>query len=571
MSLISHKHLEYAKDVVSGKITTSQAVTLQCKRTLKEHERGYVFEKSYGEKIKFIFDISRAEGRLKFISQCPHPAGRWREDGEKIKLQPWQEFFITELYGWVRVDDPRIRRFTEAILFVARKNGKTTIAAPLAMHEIAWGDAGSEVYVMATKEEQSKILWGTATDMIDGMHSKLAALFRVTAKEISSMQGVFKPLPSKAKKQDGYRPSLCLFDESAAIETADSIHVMESGMINRDSPLSLHLTTAQPTRTTLFRERYEAAKNGLISGKIPVNMLPMLYELDDPAEMDNPDMWIKANPNIDVSVSRRTLGQAVEKSKTSPREKNNNLCKHFNIFSQHEAQWMDVGLWDACAGTITKDGPAYIGFDLAENRDLAAACVVWDNGGGRFSVDWKFWTPREALDRYDDDDRRMLEQAASPEGGEVLVLLNGPIVDTEIIREWTTDVYKTYNVQSIGCDPWHAKRLTNELEELGYPVLMVAQSVAKLTDPIKDVESKVISGAITHPGHAIMQWQIQNAVAVESKGIFLTKPNGQHTKKIDGVDAMVTAFACVDYCKGAFAIGDFGVGKVPEKDDLMFV
>ena len=557
-----HPHLQYAMDVVSGEIVACRAIIQQCERTLAEHDNGYVDADLYGEKNRFIWSKERAYGRVNFIHRCPHVKGDLAAKKKNIVLSPWQLFFVCEVYGWVHEDDEFFRRYNEAILFIGRKNGKTTLAAPLGLHEALAGDEGAEVYVASTKEEQSGILWDIASEMAKRMRSAMmGAQFRITSKEIASRRGIFKHLPGKASSQDGLNPSLALFDESAAVTDANQIHVIESGMASRKSPLALHLTTAQPLRTTLFRGLYEATKKGLATGTLVYSTFALLYEMDDPEEVHDPEMWIKSNPNIGISVHRRHIGGALEKSKNNPITLSNTLCKHFNIWAQHATAWIPIDIWDACAGELTREGVAYIGIDLAETRDLCAVCVLWDNGGNRYSVDWKFWTPRSSLDLYPDDDRKVLERAVQ-DG--TLELTEKAIVDHDEIIEWVDGVYDVYNVDRIAIDDWHAKRTATKLTEKGYEILSVAQSKAKLTDPIQELERCVVSGALTHPGYGILSWMMGNVVAHTLNGIRLQKPDGEHHRKIDGIDAMVNAFACVDYSAGAFSVSDFDI--VDEED-----
>ena len=561
-------HLHYALSVAREQIPASQSVIAQCIRTLREHKRGYVDEELYGERKRYVWRSEAVDGKLKFIARCPHPAGRWRANGETLSLEPWQVFFISEVYGWVDVDDPRTRRYREAILFVARKNGKTSLCAALGLHEAGWGDEGAEAYVAATKAEQSKILWDTACAMVDAMPPRLHSMFYVTTQQIEGRKGILKALASKSKTQDGLNPSLALVDEAAAITDANQIHVIESGMGARDAPLMLFLTTAQPIRSTLFRSRYEIAKRGLGDGDLPVSTFAMLYELDEPEEVDDPDCWIKANPNLGVSVTRRSLGDALDKAKDNPRAWGLTLCKYFNIWSQYETAWLPLIAWEKCEGEIVRDGPAYIGLDLAENRDLAAACIIWDNGGDRYSVDWQFWTPRRSLKLYPPDDAAVLEAAALASDGGVLELIDGPVVPRDTVREWVVDKCAHNDVRKIGTDPWHAKQLTAELEDLGLPILSVSQSSAMLTDPIKQVEGYIVLGNITHRGYRIMSWMMSNVVALTrpSGGISLIKPNGEDHRKIDGIAAMITGFAAVDWSKGAFVITDLDLGEGQEHD-----
>ena len=344
------EHLAYAEDVAAGRIRASAAVIAQCRRSLAEHERGFVEETEFGERRRFEWRADAVAGRLRFYQHCQHPKGRWRADGEAIRLEPWQLFFVCEVYGWIDIDNPRARRIREAILLVARKNGKTTLCAPLGLHEAGWGDAGAEVYVVATKAEQAKILWDAAAHMVKAS-PVLDKRFTVTAGEIASRRGVMKPLSSKSLSQDGFNPSLLLADEAAAVTDANQIHVIESGMGSRDAPLSLALSTAQPIRNTLFHARCDIARRGLLDGTIAVSSFALLYELESPEEADDPENWIKANPNLGVSVTRRARSAKRCASRSdNPRERGLTLCKHFNIWSQYETAWLPIEAWDACAG-----------------------------------------------------------------------------------------------------------------------------------------------------------------------------------------------------------------------------
>lgn len=564
------EHLRYARDVVDGRIVASLAVIAQCSRSLAEHAAGYVEEESFGEARRYVWRPEPGDKRIKFMRRCPHPSGRWRARGELLNPAPWQRFFVQEVYGWVDEQDPELRRYREAILFIARKNGKTTICAALGLHEAGWGDAGSEAYVIATKAEQSEILWNTAGAMIDGMkvhEPRLASMFRVTSREISGRQGKFKALASKSTTLDGLNPSFAVADEAAAITDTNQIHVIESGMGSRDSPLMLLVSTAQPVRATIFRSRYEIAKRGLLNGSIPVSSFAMLYELDDIAEVDKPECWLKANPNLGVSVQRRQIGIALAKSAENPRERGLTLCKQFNVWSQYESAWIPVDTWNACAGRVVEEGPCYVGLDLAENRDLAAGCAVWDNGAGRYSAQWRFWTPRASLALYPPDDRAILEAAAA---AGLLVLLDGPIVDTDLVREWVEWHAEARDLRRVGTDPWHAKRLTAELEDRGLPILQISQSMAVLSDPIKTTENLVVSGALTHDGSPFLAWQIMNVVAINRAhgAVQLGKPDGEPHRKIDGIDALVNAIACVDYTKGAFAVSDMDLEEDEESEEF---
>ena len=558
-------HLQYARDVVKGRIIASRSVIARCRMTLVEHMRGYVVENLSGLQSRYIWRRESVLQRLRFIAACPYPSGKWRAKKLKIVLQPWQLFFICEVFGWVHEEDHNVRRFHEAILFIARKNGKTAIGSTLGLFEVGWGDESAEVYVCSTKGDQSKILWESASNIVDDMPPGLKHQFRVDSKAITSHKGKMLPLSSKSKTQDGLNPSLILADEAAAVVDANQIHVLQSGVGAREAPLTLFLTTAQPMRDTLFYSKYDAIKRDFNEGRADLATFAMLYELDDKEEVADPDMWIKANPGIGVSPTRRAIGLALQESEKSARERSLTLCKVFNIWSQHETAWIDVDDWNACTGNVLFEGTAYVGFDLAESQDLAAACILWDNGGGRFSADWKFWCPEQALKQYPPDDREILDNARLTG---VLETCSGPVVDYDQVLSWLLDVYRSNTVAAIGIDSWHAKRFRAKIEGLGLPVVVIEQTVKNLTDPIKNTEDAVATKNLRHLGHRLLSWMVTNAVAIQMKhgGVQINKPEGEPHRKIDGLDALITATASMANAVAPLAVSDLDL-EVDEDDE----
>ena len=286
------KHLRYAWDVAEGRIAASLPVIAQCRQSLKEHSAGEVVQNIGDESVTWVWSDYHVKPRLKFIGLCPHVKGLWANRNETIRLEPWQEFALSEIFGWHNADDPSERRYTQAILFVPRKASKTTMMAALGLFECAHADEmGAEAYVAATKKEQAEILWKIARSMIDRMNPKMSAPYQVTNAEISTKRGSFKALASKSSTQDGLNPSLAIIDEAAAVEKADQIEVVESGMGARQSPLMIFITTASSKQNTLFRSRYEIAKQNLLAGNPSKRSFNLLYELDDPSEYLDPSCW----------------------------------------------------------------------------------------------------------------------------------------------------------------------------------------------------------------------------------------------------------------------------------------
>jgi len=582
-------HLAYALDVTAGEIPASGPVRAACDLAIDDHRRGFAVDHVGGVELRWIFDQARADAACRFVEVCPYTKGRWAREGKTIVLEPWQRFFVAELFGWVDETNAAIRRYTTAILFIARKNGKTELGGALGLRETLAGDAGAEVYSLATTTEQASIVWNAAAKMARGLPIRVRSAFRnSTAKAIKTADGTFQPLSKNASAQDGLNPSLAIFDESAAITDVNQFSVIETAMGARESPLTLHLTTAQPIRTTEFRRLYDTCKRGLAKGEPVPGVFAMLYELDDPEEVADPDKWVKANPNLDVSASRRQIAEALARSEGSPAARGLVLCKHFNVWAQGDRAWLDLDVWAACERDVARDGKCYLGLDLARTRDLCAACALWDHGAGRYGAEWKFWAPRESLGQYPDDTRAMLE--AEADAGR-LELGAWPAVPLDAIREWVMETHAMHRYRRIGCDPWHAKELTHWLSSAGLPVLIVKQTAAQLGDAVQAVENAVIGKALAQRGGRMMTWQMENVIATPTgrETVMLMKSRSEPHRKIDGVAALVTAMATRDFGEGAFALSDFDldddsadrddnllaadpdVAEEEDDDDLLFV
>ena len=539
MNSAKFEHLQYAHDVVDGKIPACKPLIQQCERTLREHEQGSIVIEQFGIKDEYIFSEKAAFARIRFIEKLCHVKGVLT--GQPIELLPFHKFFIAEVFGWVHKDNPRLKRFREAILFKARKNAKTLISAGLALFESLFGDKGSETYIAATRQEQSKILFTMCSDMIARMHPNMQARFQVYTNKILTENGIIVPVAGNYKKQDGYSPSLAIIDEAAAVPSGQ-FEVMESGFGARVAPLLLMITTAQPGRNSEFYRRYSAAKRGLENGKIEPTVFALIYEMDSKEEVEDATKWEKANPILSSMPSmHRQLADALIKSEGKLQKRAGVLCKNFNIFSQYHSQWLDLDVWNKCKGDVPAEGKATIGLDLSQTRDLTGACIRFDYGGNRIGVHFQAWLPRYALENnFPDEDIEILLKA---EKKKELTVLEEKFIDEERIIDWLETQCEIYDVSAIGYDPWSAKRIATRLENAGYPMVAVRQGPAHLIDPIRRLEEFIVSGNILHTGSQFIQWQIQNTQVVERANGNILLQKAEDSKKIDNIAAMLNAQA----------------------------
>ena len=238
---------QYASSVTRGDIKACEDVKLACQRFLDMAER---------KDAPYEFIPAKAEHILKFVKFCKHVKGP--DAGKEIELQPFQVLFLAAIYGFRDKLDNSKRWVTDVILFVPRKSGKTTLASIIGLYELQFGDAGAEVFTLATNREQASICFDSSKAIIDGMIPELKSryhVFRSEMKKVGDSTSTYRALSRENRKTgDGKNPSCAMIDEAAQITERTNIEVLHSGMGARKNPLRLYMTTASFTKETKFFE-----------------------------------------------------------------------------------------------------------------------------------------------------------------------------------------------------------------------------------------------------------------------------------------------------------------------------
>lgn len=244
----------------------------------------------------FVFDETLGERPVRFIELfCKHSKGKWA--GKSVELELWQKAFIEALFGFVD-EETRLRKYKKGVLFVARKNGKSTLASGIALYMLTKdGEDGAEVYAVATKKDQAKIVWDEAKKMI----KKSPELNELCKCRINGIfydltESVFKALASDSNSLDGLNAQFVVADEVHAWKDKNLLDVMRDSMSAREQPLLLETSTMGTVRESVFDNEYEYGSQ-VIEGKIiDETILPVIYELDNVEEWTNEESWYKANP-----------------------------------------------------------------------------------------------------------------------------------------------------------------------------------------------------------------------------------------------------------------------------------
>ena len=544
----------YARDVAKGEINVCRWVRLAAQRFINQYENN---------EWEWEFDPDYPQHVLDIAGKFSHTKGP--QAGDPIVLEPFQIFLICAIYGFRHKKDEERRMVTDVILFIPRKAGKSTLSAIIALYELLFGEAGSEVFTLATNREQATIVFDAAKSFVEQAPSELACNFVSSKYQIArtgDSGSMFKALSRDTKKTgDGKNPSCVIIDEAAQIVDRNSIEVLHSGMVARKNPLRIYITTASFTRDTKFYEDYAMVQN-ILSGDVPDNprWFGLLYGLDPADDWKDPSTWAKANPMHGLSVFDDAVIARAEEAKVKPAALNEFLCKTLNVWVSANAAWIGREHWDKSIGLTEREPEAvFMGFDLAATRDLNAVCTLKRYGENDFEVEFKFFLPEESFAfipmHYQD-----IFTAARKSG--ILHFTRGNVMDDREVFDYIIQQSQKYQVAEIGYDAYNAASLVARLYEAGLPVKKVGQGMAVLNNPSKYVEKLIFNQQIKHDGNTFLGWQLSGCECYEdvNGNIKIRKNEADQHHKIDGIIAMIIATHCAldhPYANNSFGFRSF--------------
>ena len=542
---------QYASAVTRGDILACEDVRLACQRFLDMAER---------KDAPYQFIPSRAEHILKFVKFVRHVKGP--DANKPIQLEPWQIFFIVAIYGfWDKRDDKK-RWVTDVILFVPRKSGKTTLASIIALYELQFGEAGPEVFTLATSREQASICFDSSKAMIESMTPELAArylTYRSELKKRGDSTSTYRALSRENRKTgDGKNPSCALIDEAAQITERTNIEVIHSGMGARKNPLRIYLTTASFTKETKFFEDLSHFRQ-ILRGAAEDNghWFGLSYSIDPGDNWKDPMTWGKANPMLGVSVTVEAIQHMADEAASKPASLNEFLCKQLNIYVSANTAWLDRTYWDESIGVKGEEPEAvFMAFDLAHSRDLNAVCTLFRYGEEDLFAKFQFFLPEDSLGFVPNHYLSIYHMAIK---SGILKLTQGNVTDLVEIEDYITKEAEQYTIKEIGYDPYNAAALVANLYNKGLPVKKVGQGMAALSNPSKTTEQLIMKKAIKHDGNPFVGWQLGNCeVYTDVNGnVKIRKNEADPSAKVDGIIAMIMAIHC--HLDNVFVSNSYGI------------
>jgi phage terminase large subunit-like protein len=510
----------------------------------------------------FVFDSEKAQRVVGFFEAfLKHQKGL--EAGKPFTLLPWQRDFLATLFGWVDADGRR--RYRRTWLEIPRKNGKSTLSSGLGLYLLFGdGEQSAEVVSAAGDRDQAAIVFDVAKGMIqaDGMLSKLAQVYRREIK-YPRTNSVFKVISSDAGTKHGMNISGLIADEVHVWPNRDLWDTLHTSMGARAAPLSIAITTAGHSRTSIAWEQHDYAlkvRDGTIKDE---RFLPVVYAAPEGSDWTEPETWHIANPSLGQSISLDYLEQECKRAKEVPGYVNTFLRLHLNVWTEQQTRWLPMDSWDASGSEIDHgklDGQeCWLGVDLATTQDTTCVAAVFPGADGTITVLPHFFLPKDNIEAKERNDRLPYRAWAS-EGH--ITLTPGVVTDYSFVEAKIMELVDRYKVQEVTLDRWNATDISTRLSEQGANVTWIGQGYRSLSAPSKRLEELVLSGKLIHGDHPILRAQAAQ-VMIETDPAGNIKPSKRasgskaNSERIDGIVALVMGLGrCMDSGESKTSVDD---------------
>lgn len=502
---------------------------------------------------EFFYSPKRANHIIEFFENyCHHSKGKY--GGKPVILELWEKAILAAAFGFIDIEGNR--KYREVILIVGKKNGKSLLASGTGLYMLtADGEPGPEVYAVATKRDQAKIIWMESKRMIN----KSPALKKRTRSLVGEIDadfcdGVFKPLASDSDTLDGLNIHCGLMDEIHQWKSGKKLYdIIADGVIAREQPLIFITSTAGTVREDIYDMKYDEAKRVIDgyfdpTGYKDERLLAFIYELDKRSEWTDERCWKKANPGLGTIKNIGTLRDKVEKAKNNPLLVKNLVCKEFNIAETTVDAWLTAEqVINPMKFDVGELKPRYGigGTDLSSTTDLTAAKVIFRvPDDENVYVLQMYWLPESLVEKRVKEDH--IPYDVWIDQG-LMRTCKGNRISYHDVTAWFQEVQDVYDVYlyKIGYDSWSAVYWVEEMEQtFGKNVMVpIIQGKKTLSGPMRTLGADLEAKLVVYNDHPIDKWCLFNtAVDVDKNDNIQPMKTSIPTRRIDGTAALLDAY-----------------------------
>ena len=509
---------------------------------------------------RFIYDTKEAERRFAFQQKCCLQSKRPYYN-KPIELMPWQKAFWEPLYSF-RWRDTGLRRFNEALLEVARKNGKSTMFAADGTTDLFVGEGGQSICCASNDDRQARLIWRE----IKGMRGRLDPKRKLTGDNLTEIRNYLKNieifrLSSKTQNKDGFNLDKAYLDESHDMQDEEIAEALWRGMSSKDDPLFMNCTTQGFINDGYLDKKLDYAKK-VIDGEIDdPQLLAFLYEQDNEPEVwQDPASWEKSNPSIRYGVKKTNkLLRDMEIAKHDNGSRIHMLCKDFNIKQNTAAAWLSREDFDYDQEVKTLEEFrgcfALAAVDLAETTDLTnAKILLMKPNDPKKYVFSHYWIPEGKLQAAPDASAGAKYSEWARDG--LLTICAGYDNNLMEVADYLADLKKKYDIRILKCgyDQRFAREFLERMEMYGIETERILQTPDVMSSPMKQVEAELKAHLINYGRNKMDVWCLSNcSIKVDNLGrVMAVKINNQHARRIDGAVTLIILYATLQRFKSEF-------------------
>lgn len=535
--------LEYWEQIQTGK-------TLVPKKVYQQYEEIVRWIKDDGYK-EWFYSPARANHIIEFAENfCCHSKGKLA--GKKVVLELWEKAYLAATYGFIDIEGNR--KHQRVVLIVAKKNGKSLLDSIMGLYGLVGdGEGGPEIYCVATKKDQAKIVWQEAKRMVKKSPALKKRIRTLTYDIFSDFNdGVLKALASDADSLDGLNIHVVIMDEWHQWKNGRALYdIMADGITAREQPLIIMTSTAGTIREDIFDEIYEEAEiqfnNMKLGNEVDDRTLFFIYELDKKDEWRDANNWVKANPGLGTIKKLRALQDKAKRVAANPKLEKNFVCKEFNIRETSSESWLTFETLNNEATFDLKElKPRYCiaGIDLGATTDLTCATIIFRVPNDPILyVEQMYWLPGDLLEKRVQEDK--IPYSTWLDKG-LLRVSEGNKVNYKDVTKWLLEVQNDMDIYifKIGYDSWSSTYLIDELEQnFGKITEPVIQGAKTFSSPMKRFEADLEAKKINYNNNPILKWNLSNAAIKTDRNdnIALVKTSNSR-RRIDGVASLLDAF-----------------------------
>ncbi|BCK45781.1 TPA: terminase large subunit [Streptococcus suis] len=489
------------------------------------------------------YDKVKADRAVTFINNLSHTKGKWA--GKRFDLLPWQEQIVRDLFGIVKEDGNR--QFLTAYIEIPKKNGKSELAAAIALYLLyADNEASAEVYGAACDRNQASIVFDVAKQMVQMSRplEKRSKIMGATKRIVNySNAGFYQVLSAETGTKHGLNVSGLVFDEIHAQPNRHLYDVLTKGSGDaREQPLFFIITTAGTDRNSICYELHTKALDILNGRKKDTSFYPVVYGLSDEDDWNDEENWRRANPSLGHTIGIDRVREAYQQALDNPAEENVFKQLRLNMWTSSSVAWIPEHVYakgnDPIQYDSLKGRSCYAGLDLSSTSDITTFVLVFPP---RFEEENYivlpfFWLPEDTLELRCRRDH-VLYDVWECQG--YIKTTEGNVVHYGFIEKFIEDLSEIYHIKEIAYDRWNATQMVQNLEGMGLTMVPFGQGYKDMSPPSKELYKLMMEGKIQHGGHPVLKWMGQNVVMRQDPAGNIKPDKEKSVEKIDGIVALI--------------------------------